>query len=249
MTENKSFCDGCRHAHVCALRSDFEQIENMIKNQTVSIGLAQVSLPTLKWLVIDIKCQHCDKTSSIKGMLKMTKNKLVDSGERTTFKSGAMRELTEDKGRCDLLPLGIICKLFSNDVILGEINEYICRGETASLETAILKFIQLAYDNKETAILELAKHYQDGAKKYADRNWEKGLPVHSFIDSGVRHYLKYLRGDQDEPHGRAFLWNMFGALWTQQNHPPCVDLPFADANSKEPSDNVMWKIRNDAYGK
>jgi hypothetical protein len=54
--------------------------------------------------------------------------------------------------------------------------------------------------------------------------------VHIFIDSGVRHYLKYLRGDKDEPHDRAFIWNMLGAIWTHENKPELIDLPFKEAS-------------------
>ena len=76
-------------------------------------------------------------------------------------------------------------------------------------------------------MLEVSKHYEDGCNKYGERNWEKGIPLHCYIDSGVRHYIKWLRGDKDEPHDRAFLWNMLGALWTQDYHPEYCDLPFS----------------------
>jgi hypothetical protein len=79
-----------------------------------------------------------------------------------------------------------------------------------------------------TAIIELSKHCEAGALKYGERNVDKGIPQHSFIDSGVRHYLKFVRGDDDERHDRAFLWNMFGALWTLENKPEMNDLPFAE---------------------
>jgi hypothetical protein len=62
--------------------------------------------------------------------------------------------------------------------------------------------------------LELAKHFEEGAEKYGEHNWEKGIPIDSFIDSAVRHYLKYLRGDKDEPHDRAFVWNLMCCAWT-----------------------------------
>jgi len=87
--------------------------------------------------------------------------------------------------------------------------------------------------DKSTLILEVSKQYEDGARKYSDRNWEKGIPVHCFIDSGVRHYLKFLRGDQDEPHDRAFVWNLLGAIWTHQHHPELIDLPFKEKTAQE----------------
>lgn len=157
---------------------------------------------------------------------------LVDSGERTIFDGGAMREIVEGKGRCDLLPLGVINRLlssyFGEEEVLRHIDDYICHGDPESLYCAIYTFIEKYCVDPYTAILDLAKHYADGAKKYADRNWEKGLPLHSFIDSGVRHYLKFLRGDTDEPHDRAFMWNIVGAIWTASAHPERIDLPFAE---------------------
>ena len=42
---------------------------------------------------------------------------LKDSGNRTNFESGAVREVLQDNGRCDLMPLGVIAKLFKDDII------------------------------------------------------------------------------------------------------------------------------------
>jgi len=64
------------------------------------------------------------------------------------------------------------------------------------------------------AILSLAKHFEQGAVKYGDRNWEKGIPINVFMDSAIRHYLKFKREDNDEPHHRAFMWNIICAIWT-----------------------------------
>lgn len=150
---------------------------------------------------------------------------LQDSGSRREFESGAVRDIADDKGRCDLLPLGIIGAMM-DDPIMQDIEQYIRKGDPKFLNSVINCFCEDHYGEVYTALLEVSKHYADGAKKYADRNWEKGIPLHCYIDSGVRHYIKYLRGDTDEPHDRAFLWNMLGALWTQKNKPDLIDLPF-----------------------
>ena len=151
--------------------------------------------------------------------------KLQDSGERREFDSGAVRDIAEGKGRCDLVPLDIVGYVNNNDPILTSIGKYIRNGDESLLRTAITLFSEIAFDNLYTAILEVSKHYEDGCQKYGERNWEKGIPLHCYLDSGVRHYLKYLRGDKDEPHDRAFIWNMLGALWTQQNKPNLRDIP------------------------
>lgn len=152
---------------------------------------------------------------------------LQDSGNRREFDSGAVRDINEGKGRCDLLPLGVVADVWG-DGILCYIDQYVRSGNKTSLERAIKFFAECRYGNLATALLEVAKHYEDGCKKYGERNWEKGIPLHCYIDSGVRHYIKFIRGDTDEPHDRAFLWNLLGALWTQKNKPELIDLPFRE---------------------
>lgn len=159
---------------------------------------------------------------------------LLDSGSRRNFASGAVRDCNDDKGRCDLLPLEIIGK-FTNDNILTHIGKYVYDGDTAHLWGAIDEFSRTRYGDSPagmyTALLEISKQYADGARKYSDRNWEKGMPLHCYIDSGTRHYIKFLRGDSDEPHDRAFMWNLLGAIWTQKNHPNLIDLPFGEGGN------------------
>lgn len=154
---------------------------------------------------------------------------LNDTGDRTNFESGAVRGMLYANGRCDLMPLGIIAKLFEGDPItchiLEALDAYIYMGNQNVLYDAINEFI---FNDKPSCILDLSKHYKEALAKYPERNWEKGLPSHSFIDSGVRHLMKSLRGDDDEPHDRAFLWNMLGLLWNDEHHPELVDLPFVD---------------------
>jgi hypothetical protein len=55
----------------------------------------------------------------------------------------------------------------------------------------------------------LAIHYERGAKKYSDRNWEKGLPLSRHLNSAMRHLQDYLEGDRSEDHLSACAWNTF----------------------------------------
>ena len=152
---------------------------------------------------------------------------IKDSGTRRAFDSGAVRDIAEGKGRCDLLPLDVVASCLL-DARLRYIGEYIRTGHQGFLRQVISDFSEEHFGDRYTAILEVAKHYEDGCRKYGERNWEKGIPLHCYVDSGVRHYIKLMRGDNDEPHDRAFLWNMFGALWTQDNKPELIDLPFGE---------------------
>ena len=110
---------------------------------------------------------------------------IKDSGERTEFSSGAVRDMHVGKGRFDLLPW--------------------------------------------YAIHEVAKHCEEGALKYGERNVDKGIPLHSLLDSAIRHLVKYMHGETDEPHLRAAAWNVLWALEQETTHPEMNDLPTSKA--------------------
>ena len=138
---------------------------------------------------------------------------IKDSGERRSFDTGAVRDIQEGKGRCDLMPLEVVHKTLSSDRIIYCINLFKNTGETQSLYNALWCFMDKEYHNPQTMFLEVSKHFEEGAKKYGENNWQKGIPVNCYIDSAIRHYLKWLRGDQDEPHDRAFVWNIMCCIW------------------------------------
>lgn len=156
---------------------------------------------------------------------------ILDSGARREFETTAVRDITENKGRCDLLPLdvvGLLLKRHGKDkqsTMLCKINDYVRYGEVCALFDAVLEFAEEENIDVYSMLVEVAKHYEEGAKKYDERNWEKGIPTHCYIDSGVRHLLKHWRGDKDESHNRAFVWNMLGCVYTHFNHPILNDLP------------------------
>ncbi len=94
-----------------------------------------------------------------------------DSGTRSKFETGAVRDAQEGKGRMDLMPT--------------------------------------------RALFEVAKIFEEGAKKYDTNNWMKGIPLSRFFDSGMRHAYKYLRGDRDEPHDAMACWNFLCLIDTR----------------------------------
>lgn len=173
---------------------------------------------------------------------------IKDSGERREFDSGAVRDIAKGKGRCDLLPLNVISMYFNRRIdsnnpnkdkaivvcnILHYLDNVMQRKDDDFIESimqAVRSFVGLAYDGNDcTAIMELSKHYEEGALKYAERNWEKGIPSHCYVDSCIRHLLKWYDGWDDEPHDRAVLWNLFGLAWTLINKPQYDDRPKKEA--------------------
>lgn len=161
--------------------------------------------------------------------------KIKDSGERRHFETGAVRDIQEGKGRCDLMPLGVIGWLydqyFDNDgtgEVFLRIADFVDTGDATRLAGALDRFLDISDLGRWSHMfLEVAKHFEEGAKKYGENNWQKGIPTHCYIDSAVRHYLKWLRGDEDEPHDRAFCWNLLCCIWTCIHKPELNDLPLA----------------------
>lgn len=107
---------------------------------------------------------------------------IKDSGDRTSFQTGAVRDMHAGKGRMDLLPWN--------------------------------------------AIMQVSKHCEAGAQKYGEHNVDKGIPVHSLMDSGIRHAAKHMTGQVDEPHLVAACWNMLWALEMELTRPDMADVPW-----------------------
>jgi len=107
---------------------------------------------------------------------------IKDSGDRTEFPTGAVRDMHEGKGRMDLLPWN--------------------------------------------AIMEVSRHCEAGAKKYGENNIRLGVPLHSLLDSGLRHTAKYLCGMTDEAHLTAACWNLLWALEFLLTRKDLVDVPW-----------------------
>lgn len=149
---------------------------------------------------------------------------IKDSGNRRQFESGAVRDMQEGKGRCDLMPLYVACHLFvencyDSDPILSDIAAFQKTQCTDYLYRSLKEFCKLRYEKcVPTMLLEVTKHFEDGAKKYGENNWQKGIPANCYVDSAVRHYLKWRRGDEDEPHDRAFVWNLMCCIWEVDYH-------------------------------
>jgi hypothetical protein len=93
-------------------------------------------------------------------------------------------------------------------------------GQRRSFDTGSVRDVRTGkgrYDLlSPVALARLAKHTENGATKYGDRNWEKGQPIMSYIDSALRHLFKHIEGHRDEDHLAAALWNIAGVIHTEE---------------------------------
>jgi hypothetical protein len=62
------------------------------------------------------------------------------------------------------------------------------------------------------ALRRVAEVYRKGAEKYAERNWEKGMPISRCLDSALRHLNQYREGLRDEDHLGQAAWNVMAAI-------------------------------------
>lgn len=136
----------------------------------------------------DIQLDEAYELAFPNGMSPSPTPTIKDSGDRREFESGAVRDMSEGKGRMDLLPW--------------------------------------------SAIIEVAKHCENGAKKYGEHNVDKGIPTHSLCDSAARHLAKYFEGWDDEPHLLAAAWNLLWAIQMEIKHPEMVDTPFVQNDNQ-----------------
>lgn len=158
---------------------------------------------------------------------------IKDSGERREFKTGAVRDIQKGKGRCDLLPLDVASWICDDD-ILFRLHLFARSKDINYIKNAIDMFVIKNFNSKlESALLEVAVHYEEGATKYGEHNWQKGIPTHCYLDSAVRHYLKWQRGDTDERHDRAFIWNLLGLAWTMMNKPDLDDIKTIEGDDED----------------
>lgn len=58
-----------------------------------------------------------------------------------------------------------------------------------------------------------------GAEKYGDNNWKLAateVELNRFLGSAERHFQQWLRGDSDEDHAAAILFNVAGAEYVKE---------------------------------
>ena len=98
---------------------------------------------------------------------------IKDSGNRREFDSGAVRDIAEGKGRCDLLPLSVVSDIL-DDVIIKDIYDFIETKDKTYLHEAILIFTSVCdFEDPYTTMLEVAIHYEDGCKNMAKETGKK----------------------------------------------------------------------------
>lgn len=164
-------------------------------------------------------------------------------GEFHTFDGGAIRYTKTGKGRPDLIPPRTLINLISaveeycdkNTAVVGSMSSvFDCIRAQNWTDTIVELFIAFyirpnrdyGYEscpimNRESdmpafadMLIDLSIHFEKGAEKYGEHNCEKGIPLESFVQSGMRHTLQAFAGKTDENHVISAIWNFFMAAFT-----------------------------------
>ena len=93
-------------------------------------------------------------------------------------------------------------------------------GTTAKFGTGAVRsdsVEQFRYDLvSPIGLREVARACAEGAEKYGDWNWEKGMPVNDLLNHAIAHVYQFLAGDRTEPHLGHAAWNLLAAIHSEE---------------------------------
>lgn len=79
-------------------------------------------------------------------------------------------------------------------------------------------------------VVALAQVFSQGARKYENDNWKKGLSLRDTLGCCERHLIRLKQGEQFDPetgchHGAMVAWNALVAMWMMLTGKGTHDLP------------------------
>lgn len=158
------------------------------------------------------------------------------------FKTGAVRDITDGKPRIDLFSPHTMFQIINSETAGRKSSTYLrwtAIKETGNPIDMVSLFYTASKDENISiydTVIQVSHHLAEGAKKYSERNWEKGIPISRVIQSADRHLFYWIMEDPDdiEDHFAAFLCNLMFI-----HHYICE----ISAGKLDPSINDMgWKI-------
>ena len=112
-------------------------------------------------------------------------------------------------------------------------------GTTAKFGTGAVRsdtFEEFRYDLvSPIGLREVARACSEGAQKYSDWNWEKGMPVSDLLNHAIAHVYQFLAGDRSEPHLGHAAWNLLAAIHSHELWPHLNDSSLRGPGCKPPT--------------
>lgn len=88
-------------------------------------------------------------------------------------------------------------------------------GAVRSSDVASLRYDLIS----PIAIRRKAATCHEGAVKYSDYNWEKGMPINDLLNHAIGHIFQYLAGDRSEDHLAHAGWGLDAAMHSEELWP------------------------------
>lgn len=138
---------------------------------------------------------------------------------------------------------------------MNNMNETVVENET-SVEAVPEENVQMIEDEETSCfnpkiVIGLALVGGAAIVGGIKHNVDKGIPLHSLLDSASRHLAKYMVGMDDEDHLRAACWNLLWALNQRVTHPE-LDDRFVVKEKKKADDKKppkMFMVKCTSCGK
>jgi len=136
---------------------------------------------------------------------------------RETFESGAVRDSTDY--RYDLMSPTAADLLLSDALHMTTPRQELALfllGKNEHSLAAISEYLADVVGTNRPALAHLyAQALHEGASKYGERNWEKGLPESNLINHALHHLFKLVAGDTSENHASHLVWNVLTLIHFQ----------------------------------
>jgi len=131
---------------------------------------------------------------------------------------------------------------WTGDSILAKQSDDVRPGTTAKFGTGAVRSSdveEFRYDLiSPIGLREVARACAEGAGKYGDWNWEKGMPVNDLLNHVLAHIYKFLGGDRSEPHLGHAAWGMIAAIHSHELWPELNAGMLRSEGCKAPTDPV-----------
>ena len=101
---------------------------------------------------------------------------------------------------------------------MKRVTEVGCEYNTGAVRSADAESVR--YDLiSPIGLRAVAEACAEGAEKYDDYNWERGMPASDLLNHALRHIYEFLAGDRDENHLGHAAWNLLGAIHSVEKWP------------------------------
>ena len=149
--------------------------------------------------------------------------RMHDSGSRSEFVTGAIRDTATGKAQVWLLSPFFLRSMAAWDsryILFYDVASYMIDKKKHHLVRLMDDLLQghtmpKAYGGRD-GWERLCNWLEEGRKKYSAWNWARGIPISRSLASLLRHLMAVMRDDHDEDHRAAAMCNVMFILHTQE---------------------------------